>query len=59
MPHVLHLLFVVLALACFILATWGPAEPNWHRLTSAGLAFLTASMITWPGKPRHGPTKGL
>ena len=47
MPHVLHLLFVVLALACFILATWGPAEPNWHRLTSAGLAFLTASMITW------------
>jgi len=47
MPPVLHLLFLVFALVCFALATWGPTPPNWYRLVSAGLTFLTASMITW------------
>jgi hypothetical protein len=47
MNPVLHLLLLVFALVCFILATWGPAQPNWSRLVSGGLAFLVASMISW------------
>ena len=47
MPPVLHLLLLVLALGCFILASFPPAAPSWNRLVSAGLAFLTASMISW------------
>ena len=45
---VIRLILLVFALVCFVLATWQPAQPNWHRLTAAGLAFLTASMIPWP-----------
>jgi hypothetical protein len=47
MPQPIHLILLVFALVCFVLATWGPAAPNWNRLVSAGLAFLTASMISW------------
>lgn len=45
MPPVLHLVFLVFALVCFILATLN--QPNWNRLVSGGLAFLVASMISW------------
>lgn len=47
MPPVVHLLLLVFALVCFVLATWPAAAANWNRLVSAGLAFLVASMITW------------
>lgn len=49
MSPVLHLLMLVLALACFLLTALAPPSPEsyWHRLLSAGLAFLVASMISW------------
>lgn len=47
MPPVVHLLLLVFAFVCFVLATFPPAQPHWNRLVSAGLAFLTASMISW------------
>jgi len=47
MPPVIHLILLVFALVCFILAAWGISPPNWNRLVAAGLAFLAASMITW------------
>lgn len=47
MSPVLHLLLLVVALVCFLFATWGPAQPHYNRLVSAGLAALVASMIRW------------
>lgn len=49
MSPVLHLLMLVFALVCFLLAAGIPTspEPYWHRLLAAGLAFLVASMISW------------
>jgi hypothetical protein len=44
-----HLLLLVLALACFVLAALPMAAPYHARLIAAGLAFLTASMINWGG----------
>lgn len=38
---------VLLALVLFAVATWGPANPSWNRLVSAGLAAWAASMIAW------------
>lgn len=46
-PPIMHLLLLVIALGCFLLATWGPTAPNWNRLVSAGLAAFVASMIRW------------
>jgi hypothetical protein len=42
-------LLLVFALVCFTLAAFPPANPYHPRLIAAGLAFLTASMIPWPG----------
>lgn len=47
MPPVVHLILLVFAFVCFALATWGPAQPSWNRLVSAGLTFLVASMFSW------------
>jgi hypothetical protein len=47
MTPVLHLVLLVIAFVCFVVATWGPGQPNWNRLVSAGLAALVASMIQW------------
>jgi hypothetical protein len=47
MPSVLHLVLLVFALVCFVLATWRFSPPDWNRLVAAGLAFLVASMISW------------
>lgn len=47
MPPIVHLIFLVLALVLFLVATWRPAAPDWSRLVSAGLAALVASMISW------------
>jgi hypothetical protein len=44
-----HLLLLVLALACFVLAALPMAAPYNSRLIAAGLGFLTASMINWGG----------
>lgn len=42
-----HLLLLVFAFVCFVLSAWPTAAPHWNRLVSAGLAFLTASMMSW------------
>ncbi len=47
MPPVVHLLLLLFAFVCFVLATFPPATPYWNRLVSAGLACLVASMINW------------
>lgn len=47
MPPVFRLLLLLFALVCFVLATFPPTQPHWNRLVSAGLAFLTASMVAW------------
>jgi hypothetical protein len=52
MPSIFHLIAIVFALVCFILAAWqatAPPDPtpNYRRLVAAGLAFLVASMIQW------------
>jgi hypothetical protein len=41
------LILLVFALVCFVLATLPLATPYHPRLIAAGLAFLTASMISW------------
>jgi hypothetical protein len=46
-----RLLFLVFALVCFVLASVPIAAPHHARLVAAGLAFLTASMISWPLGP--------
>jgi hypothetical protein len=43
----IHLFALVFAIVCFALATWRPAQPDWNRLVSAGLAFLSASFVSW------------
>lgn len=43
----LNLVLLVIAFVCFVLATWGPAQPNYNRLIAGGLAALVASMIQW------------
>lgn len=45
----IKLLLLVFALVCFILASLPLSQPYHPRLLAAGLAFLTASMIPWPG----------
>ena len=47
MSPALHLVFLVFALVCFVVSAWQAAAPNWNKLVSLGLAFLTASMISW------------
>jgi hypothetical protein len=47
---VLHLLLLVFALVCFVLAGFPMATPYHPRLIAVGLAFLAASMIPWPIK---------
>ena len=44
----IRLILLVFALVCFILAALPMTQPYQPRLTAAGLAFLTASMIPWP-----------
>jgi hypothetical protein len=46
---VIRLILLVFALVCFVLASFPIAAPHHPRLVAAGLAFLTASMIPWPG----------
>jgi len=41
----LHLVCLIFALVCFVLSAWSGAAPHWNKLISAGLAFLTASML--------------
>lgn len=42
----MQLILLVFALVCFVLAAaFPPVQPQWNRLVSAGLAFLTASMV--------------
>jgi hypothetical protein len=36
---------LVLALVCFLLATWKPTAPFWNQLIAVGLAALTLSML--------------
>jgi hypothetical protein len=48
-PLMIRLLCLVFALVCFVLAAVPLAAPYHPRLVAAGLAFLTASMIPWPG----------
>lgn len=43
-----HLILLVFALVCFVISAFPPAQPNWNRLVSIGLAFLTASFMPWP-----------
>jgi hypothetical protein len=45
----IRLILLVFALVCFALAALPVAHPYQPRLQSAGLMFLTASMIPWPG----------
>jgi hypothetical protein len=45
---VVHLILLVFALVCFMLAAFPLSAPISPRLLAAGLAFLTASMIPWP-----------
>jgi hypothetical protein len=45
----IRLLLLVFALVCFVLATLPIVMPYHARLLAAGLAFLTASMVPWPG----------
>ena len=45
----IRLLLLVFALVCFILAAFPLSSPYHPRLIAAGLGFLTASMIPWPG----------
>jgi hypothetical protein len=47
MPPMIHLLMLLFAFVCFVLASWSGAAPYWNRLVSGGLAFLVASMISW------------
>lgn len=47
MTPMLHLVLLVVAFVCFVVATWGPGRPSWNQLVSAGLAALVASMIQW------------
>jgi hypothetical protein len=50
MPPVVHLVLLIFAFVLFVLASWQAAfapEPTYRRLVAAGLACLTASMITW------------
>jgi hypothetical protein len=50
MPPVVHLILLVFALVCFVLAATpitAPPSPYHPRLIAAGLAFLAASMISW------------
>lgn len=47
MSPVIHLILLVLAGVLFGVATWGPANPSWNRLVSAGLTALVGSMISW------------
>jgi hypothetical protein len=46
---VIRLILLVFALVCFVLAAFPISQPYHPRLLAAGLAFLTASMIPWPG----------
>lgn len=46
----MHTLCLVFALVLFVVSAWPPAAPNWNRLVSAGLAFLTASFLLLGGK---------
>jgi hypothetical protein len=48
MSEVLHLLLLVLALGCFLLAAVNLSPPQWGRLIAGGLAFLTASLMRLP-----------
>jgi hypothetical protein len=41
------LVLLVFALVCFVLAAIPIATPYHSRLIATGLAFLTASMISW------------
>jgi hypothetical protein len=41
----LGLVLLVFSFVCFVLAAWQAAEPHYHRLVAAGLAFLTAAML--------------
>ena len=45
----IRLFCLVFALVCFVLAAVPVATPYHGRLVAAGLAFLAASMIPWPG----------
>ena len=45
----LRLILLVFALVCFALAALPMSQPHQPRLIAAGLVFLTASMIPWPG----------
>jgi hypothetical protein len=45
----LQLILLVFALVCFVLAAVPIAAPHQQRLIAAGLAFLTASMMPFPG----------
>ena len=47
MTPMLQLVLLVVAFVCFVLATWGPAQPHYNRLIACGLAALVASMIQW------------
>ncbi len=49
MTPIAHLVLLVFAFVCFVLAAWNAPEPepNWRRLVAIGLAFLVASMISW------------
>ncbi len=45
----LRLILLLFALVCFVLAALPMSAPYHSRLVAAGLAFLAASMIPWPG----------
>lgn len=45
----LHVILIILAFVCFILAAWMPAAPWWNRIVALGLAAFVASMI-WSGR---------
>lgn len=45
----LRLILLLFALVCFVLAALPMSQPYHARLVAAGLAFLAASMIPWPG----------
>ena len=47
MNPALHLVLLVIAFVCFLLAAWGAAQPHYNRLIAGGLAALVASMIQW------------
>lgn len=42
-----HLVLLVFALVCFAFAAWQSSSPAWNRIVGVGLAFLTASFISW------------